>query len=110
MPKNVILPASVRADDVDYRRERYSPAQAALYLNVSVDVIYAAVAAGGIGHRRSEPTRARKTPRTRATSGRLHFAQSDLDAWRAARRHEVSAPASKPENEAIELPAKLRFR
>ena len=105
------LPPSLRPADADYQRERYSVAQAALYLHVSVDVVYAEVAAGSIGHRRDEPKRTRSAPRVRKTSGRLHFAQSDLDAWRLARRHEPAGRATVEANriEAIELPAVRRF-
>lgn len=104
------LPVSLHPTDADYQRERYSVAQAALYLGVSTDVVYAEAAAKRLAHRRSAPKRPRTAPRVRKTSGRLHFAQADLDAWRRARRVEVVTLQAVPsKHEGITLPAVRRF-
>lgn len=80
------LPPSLAPEHPDYRRERYSVAQAALYLIVHVSRVYADAAAGRLGHRRDG-------------NRRLRFSQADLDEWRTARRvevrpqaHQVTAP------------------
>lgn len=109
--RRVLLPPSVHPSHPDYTRERYSPAQAALYLNVCTDIVYREAQAGRLSHRRDQAKR-RGVVQIRRTSGRLHFSQSDLDQWREARRHGASTAiqTSSRAADAIELPAVLRFR
>lgn len=82
----VTLPPSLHRADPDYTRERYAPAQAALYLGKSTEFIYREVAAGRLSHRRDEAKRRRATG-VRKTKGRISFSQADLDQWREARRY-----------------------
>lgn len=80
----VTLPPTLRPSDPDYSRERYGPAEAALYLAISKDALYDAVHARAIGHRRLRPGR----------GGKIFFSQADLDAWRASQRIEAEGPAT----------------
>lgn len=72
------LPPTLPTGHPDLKRERYNSAQAAIYLDVPVDVIYRAVAKRAIGHRRASGSR----------GGRVRFSQADLDAYREAQRVE----------------------
>lgn len=98
----VALPPSLHDTDPDYARERYDPLQAAAYLGVDRSTVYAEVRTGRLSHRRD------------GVRGRISMSQRDLDEWRQARRHDVSAlptstrgPVSK---HAVTLPAVPRRR
>lgn len=80
--KTVAIPTSVDQAHPDYGRERYSVDEAAAYLLVHVTRIYRDAAAGRLAHRRDGVRR-------------LRFSQADLDAWRAARRREVTDATEK---------------
>lgn len=75
----VALPPTLAPSDPNYRRERYSVDQAAVYLEVNRSRIYSLCALGVLAHR--------------VDGGRKRFSQADLDAWRDACRIEVARPA-----------------
>lgn len=79
----VVLPPLVTPDDPRYGLERFDVRQAAAYLCVHVARIYSDAAAGQLAHRRD-------------SQFRLRFAQADLDAWRQARRREVTPAVAPP--------------
>lgn len=87
------LPPSLHSDHPDYTRERYTVLQAAQYLQRQRSRIYLAVARGEISYRQDGEVR-----------GTIRFSQADLDAWRQARRHEIT------QGQRAALPAATRGR
>lgn len=95
----VVVPTTLHSSDPNYTRERYSVAQAAVYLDVPVGAVYEAVGKRQIAHRR-------------LGRGRIRFSQADLDAWRRANRievhtREVDRVALKRRRESVEALADL---
>lgn len=70
-----VLPELVLENDLRYRLERFTPAQAAGYLHIAIDRVYRYAAGGQIGH-------------VKDGRRRIRFSQADLDLWRQARRVE----------------------
>lgn len=106
--KPITLPPTLHPSHPDYARERYSPAQAALYLEMSVEQVYRLVAAGVIAYRRAAAQRSRAQG-VRRTRGRIHFSQADLDAWRRASRCEPLPASHTPTALDGDMPKVLRF-
>jgi excisionase family DNA binding protein len=78
----VELPPSVAPSDPDYTRERYSVAQAAVYLGLSAHGVYRLVADRQLGCLRVGESR-----------GRIRISQADLDHYRRTRRQEATSDA-----------------
>lgn len=97
------MPATLTTSDPDYGRERFTVAQAAVYLDIHPSHVYSEAAAGNLSHRRD-------------TTHRLRFSQQDLDEWRAARRvparphrRESFPLEAVPSTKRLPLPSVRRF-
>lgn len=88
-----VMPLTLPAGHPDLKLERYTAAQAAIYLDVPIWTVYDAIKARSIGHRRL----------AKGNGGRVRFSQNDLDRWREAHRVEpdgAAIEASSPKSDA----------
>jgi excisionase family DNA binding protein len=90
------MPATLTPDDPNYTRARYDVRQAAAYLELSVPTLYRRLGERAIGH----------VKYGRGHNARIHFSQSDLDAFVA--RHRV--PARVGDQVQLHRPSSARAR
>lgn len=84
----VTLPPSVHPTDPNYRRPRYTTAEAALYLTISRESLYTAVQRGELGCVKLDGPHV-----VQGSKRRMRFSQADLDAWIDAHRVEANPQA-----------------